>query len=193
MIRHIAIFASGSGTNAENIIAYFKDREYARVQVVLTNHAQAGVIARAHHYHVPCEIFTADDLAQPGKILSLLQKHKTDFVVLAGFLKLMPADVVKHYAGRIINIHPALLPAFGGKGMYGERVHKAVIASGAAESGITIHYVNEKFDEGEIIFQDKVPVTASDTPETLADKIHQLEYRHYPAVIDKLLQNLSDN
>ncbi|HNT82321.1 MAG: Phosphoribosylglycinamide formyltransferase [Bacteroidetes bacterium ADurb.Bin141] len=193
MIRHIAIFASGSGTNAENIIAYFKDREYARVQVVLTNHAQAGVIARAHRYHVPCEIFTGEDLAQPGKILSLLQKHKTDFVVLAGFLKLMPADVVKHYEGRIINIHPALLPAFGGKGMYGERVHKAVIASGATESGITIHYVNEKFDEGKIIFQDRVPVSKDDTPETLADKIHQLEYRHYPAVIDRLLQNMPDN
>ena len=193
MIRHIAIFASGSGTNAENIIAYFKDREYARVQVVLTNHAQAGVIARAHRYHVPCEIFTGEDLAQPGKILSLLQKHKTDFVVLAGFLKLMPADVVKHYEGRIINIHPALLPAFGGKGMYGERVHKAVIASGATESGITIPYVNEKFDEGKIIFQDRVPVSKDDTPETLADKIHQLEYRHYPAVIDRLLQNMPDN
>ncbi|HRV51865.1 MAG TPA: phosphoribosylglycinamide formyltransferase [Bacteroidia bacterium] len=193
MIRHIAIFASGSGTNAENIIAYFKDREYARVQVVLTNHARAGVIARAHRYHVPCEIFTGEDLAQPGKILSLLQKHKTDFVVLAGFLKLMPADVVKHYEGRIINIHPALLPAFGGKGMYGERVHKAVIASGATESGITIHYVNEKFDEGKIIFQDRVPVSKDDTPETLADKIHQLEYRHYPAVIDRLLQNMPDN
>lgn len=193
MIRHIAIFASGSGTNAENIIAYFKDREYARVQVVLTNHAQASVIARAHRYHVPCEIFTGEDLAQPGKILSLLQKHKTDFVVLAGFLKLMPADVVKHYEGRIINIHPALLPAFGGKGMYGERVHKAVIASGATESGITIHYVNEKFDEGKIIFQDRVPVSKDDTPETLADKIHQLEYRHYPAVIDRLLQNMPDN
>ena len=193
MIRHIAIFASGSGTNAENIIAYFKDREYARVQVVLTNHAQAGVIARAHRYHVPCEIFTGEDLAQPGKILSLLQKHKTDFVVLAGFLKLMPVDVVKHYEGRIINIHPALLPAFGGKGMYGERVHKAVIASGATESGITIHYVNEKFDEGKIIFQDRVPVSKDDTPETLADKIHQLEYRHYPAVIDRLLQNMPDN
>lgn len=193
MIRHIAIFASGSGTNAENIIAYFKDREYARVQVVLTNHAQAGVIARAHRYHVPCEIFTGEDLAQPGKILSLLQKHKTDFVVLAGFLKLMPADVVKHYEGHIINIHPALLPAFGGKGMYGERVHKAVIASGATESGITIHYVNEKFDEGKIIFQDRVPVSKDDTPETLADKIHQLEYRHYPAVIDRLLQNMPDN
>ncbi|HNR49561.1 MAG TPA: phosphoribosylglycinamide formyltransferase [Bacteroidia bacterium] len=193
MIRHIAIFASGSGTNAENIIAYFKDREYARVQVVLTNHAQAGVIARAHRYHVPCEIFTGEDLAQPGKILSLLQKHKTDFVVLAGFLKLMPVDVVKHYEGHIINIHPALLPAFGGKGMYGERVHKAVIASGATESGITIHYVNEKFDEGKIIFQDRVPVSKDDTPETLADKIHQLEYRHYPAVIDRLLQNMPDN
>jgi len=193
MIRHIAIFASGSGTNAENIIAYFKDREYARVQVVLTNHARAGVIARAHRYHVPCEIFTGEDLAQPGKILSLLQKHKTDFVVLAGFLKLMPVDVVKHYEGRIINIHPALLPAFGGKGMYGERVHKAVIASGATESGITIHYVNEKFDEGKIIFQDRVPVSKDDTPETLADKIHQLEYRHYPAVIDRLLQNMPDN
>ncbi|MBS1763333.1 MAG: phosphoribosylglycinamide formyltransferase [Bacteroidetes bacterium] len=193
MVRHIAIFASGSGTNAENIIAYFKDREDVRVQVVLTNYAQAGVIARAHRYHVPCEVFTSEDLARPGKILSLLQKHRTDFVVLAGFLKLMPADVVAHYSKRIVNIHPALLPSFGGKGMYGERVHKAVLASGAAESGITIHYVNEKFDEGEIIFQDKVPVTMGDTAETLADKIHQLEYRHYPPVIDKLIQNMKDN
>ena len=186
-MKRIAIFASGSGTNAENIVCHFKQSPVAHVQMILTNVAQAGVIARAHHLQVHCEIFSNDDLKQQGKILSLLQLHKIDFVVLAGFLKLMPSEIISAYAKKIINIHPALLPKYGGKGMYGMRVHEAVIASGEKESGITIHHVNEKFDEGEIIFTAKVSLDKNETHETLANKIHDLEYKHFPVVIEKMV------
>ncbi len=189
-MKRIAIFASGSGSNAENIICYFKNSPLAHVQLILTDNAMAGVISRAHNLGVHCEIFNVDDLKQQGKILILLLLHKIDFVVLAGFLKLMPADIIQAYKGRIINIHPALLPAFGGKGMYGLNVHNAVIKSGAKESGITIHHVNEKFDDGEIIFQAKVEVDKNETAETLADKIHQLEYKHFPIIIEKIISQI---
>ena len=190
MIR-IGVFASGSGTNAENIIAHFKDTGIAHVHTVFTNNAHAGVIARAHQYRVHCEIFSNADLKVPGKILALLQLHKIDFVVLAGFLRLMPVDIIRAYENRIINIHPALLPNYGGQGMYGRKVHEAVIAASEKESGISIHYVNEKFDEGKIIFQAKTAITKEDTAETLADKIHQLEYDHFPEVIEKLVDQIS--
>jgi phosphoribosylglycinamide formyltransferase-1 len=186
-MKRIAIFASGSGSNAENITCYFKQSSVAHVQLILTNNAQAGVIARAHNLQVHCIVFSNDDLKQEGKILSLLQLHKTDYVVLAGFLKLMPGDIIHAYKGRIINIHPSLLPKFGGKGMYGMRVHESVINAGEKESGITIHHVNERFDEGEIILQAKVSVNENETAESLANKIHELEYLHFPKVIEQLI------
>ena len=186
-MKRIAIFASGSGTNAENIVCYFKQSHIAHVQLILTNNAHAGVIARAHNLQVHCNVFSNDDLKQEGRILALLQLHKIDFVVLAGFLKLMPTDIIKAFKGNIINIHPALLPKFGGIGMYGRHVHEAVIKAGEKVSGITIHHVNEKFDEGEIIFSVKVNVDKNETPESLANKIHHLEYKYFPKTIEKII------
>lgn len=189
-MRHIAIFASGSGTNAENIIRYFSNKNSAKVSLVLSNKPQALVIKRAEALKVPALFFDRDDFYSNGKVLQYLESYSVDFIVLAGFLWLVPADIISKYAGRIVNIHPALLPSYGGKGMFGDVVHTEVIRNGEKESGITIHYVNNRYDEGDIIFQARCPVSPEDTPETLAKKIHELEYRHFPGVIENLVTSV---
>ncbi len=188
-LKKIAIFASGSGTNAENIIRYFNSGNLARVEIILTNNKNAYVIDRARQMNVQYRIFDRNTFYNTGEIPAQLKKMDIDLVVLAGFLWLIPDDLIHAFAGKIINIHPALLPGYGGKGMYGHFVHEAVIKSGDRESGITIHWVNEHYDKGEIILQEKCKVLPIDTADDLANRIHELEYYHYPRVIEKILLN----
>jgi len=189
-MKNIAIFASGSGTNAENLIQFFRTSDFGRVQLVLSNQAKAGVIDRAEKLHTEVFVFNREQFYQKNEVLTLLFERAIDFVVLAGFLWLVPETLLQAFEGRIINIHPALLPKYGGKGMYGSRVHEAVIQAGEKESGITIHHVNARYDEGGIIFQARCPVEEGDRPEDLAARIHQLEYEHFPKVVEKLLKDL---
>jgi phosphoribosylglycinamide formyltransferase-1 len=191
-MRNIAILASGAGTNAENIIKYFSNKNTAKVSLVLSNKRQAQVLKRAEANNIRTVFFEHKEFYITGKVLRYLLLYKIDFIVLAGFLWLVPENILEQYAGRIINIHPALLPGYGGKGMYGDMVHKAVIANKDKESGITIHYVNKFYDEGDIIFQTRCKVDPSDTPGSLADKIHALEYLHYPKIIEGLVDKLPD-
>ncbi len=189
-MKRIALFASGNGTNAERIVRYFTVEKTAEVCLILTNNSEAGVLERAKRLGIPSVVFSRDDFYKSDKILSLLKNNKVDLIVLAGFLWLVPANILQSFQNRIVNIHPALLPRYGGKGMYGKHVHKAVIDSGDKSSGITIHYVNEKYDDGQIIFQAEVAVESGDTPDSLASKIHELEYKHFPVVIEKILGKL---
>jgi phosphoribosylglycinamide formyltransferase-1 len=191
-MRNIAIFASGSGTNAENIIKYFSTRNNGKVSLVLSDKRESFVLKRAAMYNVSSLFFEHSDFYGSGAVLDSLLKNEIDFIVLAGFLLLIPENILNRFEGRIINIHPALLPKYGGKGMYGERVHKAVLANNEHESGITIHYVNRFYDEGNIIFQAKCIVLPGDTPESLASRIHELEYAHFPEVIEKLIEKLPE-
>jgi phosphoribosylglycinamide formyltransferase 1 len=188
VVKRIAIFASGSGTNAENIIRYFQANRKAAIEMVLCNNPQAGVIERTKKLNVPCLLFNKKEFYEDTKIETLLKDLKIDLIVLAGFLWLLPEKLIEAFPDRIINIHPALLPKFGGKGFYGSKVHEAVLKNGEKISGITVHYVNTKFDEGEIIAQYTCEVNSSDSQETLAAKIHQLEYKYYPEVIEQLLE-----
>jgi len=185
----MAVFASGSGTNAENLIEHFNKTFDKRVVMVLSNNAEAYVLKRAEHLGVPTEVFTRQELRE-GKVLRRLLGNDIDFVVLAGFLWLVPQNIIDAYRNRIVNIHPALLPKYGGKGMYGHHVHEAVLANGDKESGITIHYVNEKYDSGDIIFQARCPVMPDDTPGTLQQRVHALEYEHFPRVVEMLIVDL---
>ncbi len=187
-MRKIVIFASGSGTNAENIIRHFKATKTAIVEAVFTNKADAQVIQRAEKYQVPSQVFSKNDL-ETGKVLQKINAIQPDLIVLAGFLLKFPETIVAAYPDKIINIHPALLPKYGGKGMYGMHVHQAVVENKEPKTGITIHYVNENYDEGNVIFQKEVAVLISDTPEVVAAKIHELEQDHFPAVIEKLITN----
>lgn len=187
---NLAIFASGSGTNAENIARYFSNNPRAKIALIATENPNALVLERAKRLELPSYRFTMKEFKN-GKVLSKLIDMNIDFIVLAGFLKMVPPEMVKLFHNRIVNIHPALLPKYGGKGMYGYRVHKAVIAAGETESGITIHYVNENYDEGDIIFQARCPVMPNDTPETLAKRVHTLEWEYYPKVIEALLEKLA--
>lgn len=189
-MKRVAIFASGSGTNAQQIAEYFKANNAADVAMILTNNPTAYVIKRARKLGIPCKIFNKKQLAETGEVLTWLSEANIDLVVLAGFLWLMPEQIIKAYPEKIVNIHPALLPKFGGKGMYGSRVHQAVIDAGETESGITIHLVDEAYDRGKIIFQAKCEVTGDDTAESLAAKIHQLEYAHFPVIIHQLLNEV---
>ena len=191
-MRNIAIFASGSGTNAENIIRYFSNKNSAKVSFVLSNKRQALVLKRAEALNVPTVFFDHNDFYVTGAVSDYLASYKIDFIVLAGFLWLVPENIIEKYRGRIINIHPALLPAYGGKGMYGEVVHKSVIANHEQESGITIHYVNKKYDDGDIIFQARCRLDPDETPESLAKKVHNLEYVHFPKIIEELVLKLPD-
>jgi phosphoribosylglycinamide formyltransferase-1 len=191
-MRNIAIFASGSGTNAENIIAYFSTRNTAKVALVLSNKRDSFVLERAAKHNIRSVFFDRKEFYVTGKVLRYLLLYKIDFIVLAGFLWRVPDNILEPYKDRIINIHPALLPGYGGKGMYGEYVHRAVIESHEKESGISIHFVNETYDQGAIIFQMKCKVDPSDTPETLAQKIHALEYQHYPKVIEDIVIKLPE-
>lgn len=190
MKKNIAILASGSGTNAENIIRYFREKDSATVRLVLTNRQNAFVLERARGLEVPCFYFPKGEWESGEAVLSLLKEYNIDFIVLAGFLARVPDNILHAYPNKMINIHPSLLPKFGGKGMYGDRVHEAVIAAGEKESGITIHYTNEHYDEGAVICQKKCPVLPGDTPEDLAQRIHVLEYEYYPKVIEGLISGL---
>ena len=189
MRKNIAIFASGSGTNAENIIRYFQKNNSIRVSLVLSNNSDAYVVERAYRLGVSCSVFTKEDWTAGDEILAVLQKAHIDFIVLAGFLVRVPDLLLHAYPNKIINIHPALLPKFGGKGMYGDRVHEAVVAAGEKETGITIHYINEHYDEGSIIFQATCPVLSTDSPDDVAKKVHALEYEHFPQIIEQVLNN----
>ena len=189
-MKKIGIFASGSGTNAENIIRYFSENEYGRVAVVLSNKIEAGVHERAKKLGVPSFTFSGSDFREGTDILRKLAEYNVDFIVLAGFLALVPPVIVNAYRNNIINIHPALLPKFGGKGMYGHFVHEAVIAAKESKTGITIHYVNERYDEGSIIFQAEFSVLSTDNVEDVERKIHELEYKHFPEVIENLCKKL---
>lgn len=191
-MRNIAIFASGSGTNAENIITYFSTRNTAKVALILSNKRDSFVLERAAKHNIRSVFFERREFYVTGKVLRYLLLYKIDFIVLAGFLWLVPDNILEQYNSRIINIHPALLPKYGGKGMFGEYVHRAVVAKREKESGITIHNVNKFYDEGSIIFQAKCKVDGSDTPETLAAKIHTLEYEHYPRIIEEIVVKLPE-
>ena len=184
----IAIFASGSGTNAENIGRFFTNHPKAEVCLILSNKKDAGVVLRAKNLGIPCIIFNKEDFYDTTKVLTDLKKYSIDFVILAGFLWLLPQSLIHSYPKRIINIHPALLPKYGGKGMFGMRVHETVIANNEIESGITIHYVNEEYDAGDIIFQARCGISKNDTPEVLAEKVHKLEYEHFPRVIEGIVE-----
>jgi phosphoribosylglycinamide formyltransferase-1 len=190
-MSNIAILASGSGTNAENIIKYFSTRNTAKVCLVMSNNPNALVLTRAETLGVTTVFFDRRDFYDSGVVLNRLISDKIDFIVLAGFLWLVPETILEKYKGRIVNIHPALLPDYGGKGMYGDAVHRAVIKSGDKESGITIHFVDNHYDQGDIIFQERCAVDPSDTPESLAGKIHSLEYAHFPPVIEEVIMKLT--
>lgn len=186
-MKKIAIFASGSGTNAENIIRYFTKSESIEVSVVLSNNRNVGVHARVNNLGVPSFVFTRDEFVEGAPVLAKLAEQGVEFIVLAGFMNKISDALLKAFPGRIINIHPALLPKHGGKGMFGSHVHEAVVAAGDTESGITIHYINENYDEGDIIYQASCPVLPNDTPDEVATKVHTLEYAHYPRIIEEVL------
>lgn len=190
MMKNIAIFASGNGTNAEQLVHHFAHHAKARVALILTNRSTAFVLQRAERLGVPAFFFNKEQWAEGSEIVEMLRRYAIDFVVLAGFLARVPDCVLHGFPQRMVNIHPSLLPKFGGKGMYGDRVHQAVLASGEQESGITIHYTNEHYDEGAIICQERCPVMPDDTFDTLAARVHQLEYAHYPRVVDELVSAL---
>jgi phosphoribosylglycinamide formyltransferase-1 len=188
-MKKIAIFASGSGSNAEHIFHHFKNSNLAKVAMIVCNKPEAYVTTRARNLRIPLTL-VSDRSLNDGSLTFILQQEGIDFIVLAGFLKLVPADLIQAYAGKIVNIHPALLPKYGGKGMYGDKVHAAVLAAGEKNSGITIHQVNERYDEGAILAQFSCPVYPIDTVESLAQRIHSLEYAHYPQVIEDCLKVL---
>ena len=187
IMKRIVIFASGSGSNAENIVNYFENNDVAEVVYILSNKKNAGVLERAQRLNVPSDTFTKEELNNEV-VLQKLQEVKPDLIVLAGFLLKFPKNIIEKYTDKVVNIHPALLPKYGGKGMYGSHVHKAVVANKEKESGITIHYVNEFYDEGNIIFQAKTAVESEDSADDVAQKIHQLEYKHFPVVIEQMLR-----
>ncbi len=187
----LAIFASGSGTNAENMIRYFSNHPRVKVSLIVSNNPAAYVLERARRHNIPSVVMDRDFRRSEEKVMELLTSYGIDFIVLAGYMLLLPAWLIQHYPRRIVNIHPALLPAYGGKGMYGEHVHHAVIDAGEPRSGITIHFVNEQYDEGDIIFQAQCPVMPEDTPDSLAKKVHELEYEHYPRVVEEIIEGLA--
>ena len=184
-MKNISVFASGSGTNAENIMFFFINDANFRINAVFSDNANAFVLERANKFGIKSFIFTNQELKNTDIVLNLLKTEKTDFIILAGFLKLIPKNILQAFPGRIINIHPALLPKYGGKGMYGDNIHKAVKNAGETETGITIHLVNEKYDDGKIIFQAKCKIKPDYDYKKIAKKIHTLEYEHYPKIIKK--------
>ena len=185
-MKNIAIFASGSGSNAERIVKYFAESEQINVKLFLCNNPEAGVIQRAERLQIPLIMFDRPAF-KSGEVVKILHENQIDWVILAGFLWLVPKNVVEAFPNKIINIHPALLPKFGGKGMYGHFVHEAVVENEETESGITIHFVNECYDEGGIIFQASFPVLTTDMPEDVAHKGQVLEHRHFPEVIERTI------
>lgn len=189
-MKNIVVFASGSGSNAENLANHFKNSVDGCISHIYTNKGDAYVVERARKLSIGCTIFKKEEFYNSDSIVEKLQAEKTDLIVLAGFLLKVPENLVKAFPQRIINIHPALLPKYGGKGMYGRHVHEAVITNGEKESGITIHYVNEHYDEGNIIFQAKCLISGQDTAADVAQKVHELEYQYYPSVVEKVLKGL---
>ncbi|MCC8019612.1 MAG: phosphoribosylglycinamide formyltransferase [Rikenellaceae bacterium] len=184
-MKKIAIFASGSGSNAENIARHFAGSSLARVSLIVSDNSRAYVLERAASLGIASVVIPRREWREDAvTVMKVLNGYAPDYIVLAGFLSLVPPELTAAYAGRIINVHPALLPSYGGRGMYGENVHRAVVAAGEKESGITVHHVNDKYDDGAIIAQYRVAVTPDDTPETLAAKVHELEYRYFPQVIE---------
>ena len=190
---YIALFCSGSGSNAEKIIEYFKNRQDIRVKILLANNPKAYALTRAENLGVRTRVFTKEEFYQTANIVEFLKSEGISWVVLAGFLWLIPKNLIAAYPNNIINIHPALLPKYGGKGMYGRFVHEAVVNSQDKESGITIHLVNENYDEGKILFQARCPILPSDSPEGVAKKVLSLEHLHFPEVIDKTIRNSLPN
>jgi phosphoribosylglycinamide formyltransferase-1 len=186
-MHRLAIFASGSGTNAENIIKYFQNEPQIEVSCICTNRSDAYVIERARQHKTPVMVFSRDEFYNTEKVLIYLKDNKIDWIILAGFLWLIPAYLIDNFPDRIVNIHPALLPKYGGKGMYGNHVHQAVIDHNETVSGITIHLVNHEYDRGSIIFQVTCPVELTDTSDSLASKIHQLEYEYFPRIIEQVI------
>ena len=188
-MNNIAVFASGNGSNAENIITHFSASNNAVVKLVISNKAEAYVLERARAKGVPAIVMPREELTSetPAALLETLKQHNIGHIILAGYLLKIPAALTESYKGRIINIHPALLPKFGGKGMYGMNVHKAVLEAGESESGITIHLVDAVYDNGKILFQATCPVLPEDTPEQLAEKVQALEQTHFPTIIEKFI------
>ena len=192
-MHNICIFASGSGTNAEAIIQFFADNPQVKVCLIVSSRKDAYVLKRAENHQIPSLVLDRNAFRETDKLLGNLKDRDVDFIILAGFMWLVPTYLVAAYPNRIVNIHPALLPKYGGKGMYGSHVHEAVISAGEKESGITIHFVNENYDEGAIIAQATCEVTPEDTPESLAEKIHKLEHQHFPRVIEEVISRWDFN
>jgi phosphoribosylglycinamide formyltransferase 1 len=188
-MQQIAILSSGSGSNAENIIRYFQNSDTVKVKLIICNNPKAGIIARAEQLDVPLLLLNRNDFYQSDKLISLLQGMNIDLIVLAGFLWLLPQNFIAAFKNKIINIHPALLPKYGGKGMYGRHVHNAVLQNKEKETGITIHLVDEIYDHGKILIQKSVPITSDDTIQTIEEKVHDLEHEYYPKVIEQFLKN----
>ncbi|HET8804041.1 MAG TPA: phosphoribosylglycinamide formyltransferase [Aequorivita sp.] len=189
MKKRIVIFASGNGTNAENIIKHFQRTQLAEVVLVLSNKKHAKVLERAEKLQVSSLSFRKEELFSEDGVLKILNDTKPDLIVLAGFLLKFPEIILKAFPNKVINVHPALLPKYGGKGMYGNFVHEAVLKNKEAETGITVHYVNENYDEGAIILQKKVTLSENDSSEMIAEKVHKLEYEWFPKIIDEVLRN----
>jgi len=189
MLKKLAIFGSGSGSNAENICIYFADSSDIEVVLICTNKLDAFIVKRANKLNIPVYIFTKYELNNFVDLHKKLQSIGVDIIILAGFLLKLPAIMVDNYPNRIINIHPSLLPKYGGKGMYGSNIHKAVIENKETESGISIHFVNQNYDEGELILQEKCTISNNETVETLMQKIQKLECNYFPGTIEKLLKN----
>lgn len=185
---NIAIFVSGSGSNCENIIRYFSNRNDVNIKLVISNRADAYALIRAKNLNVESVVIPKSDFGKQTEVLNLLRNHEINFIVLAGFLLMIPDWLINAYPRRMINLHPALLPKFGGKGMYGHHVHEAVKAAGETETGMTVHWVSNVCDGGEIIEQFRTPLTPNDTPDTIADKEHVLEMEHFPQIIERVLQ-----
>jgi len=185
---NISVWASGNGSNAENLIQYFENHADIRIDHILCNNAEAGVIERAQRLGTDCFVYSRKDFREGEIILNKLLERKTDVIVLSGFLQMVPVEIIKRFPAAIINIHPALLPDFGGKGMYGHHVHEAVIASGERQSGITVHLVDEIYDHGEILTQKYCPVLENDTPEMLAARVHELEYEYFPLAVEQYIK-----
>lgn len=190
-MKRIVIFASGSGSNAENIIKYFRSTTTAVVTKVLCNNKNAKVFERCKNLEIDCLLFSKNEFFESNTVLELVKKN-ADYIVLAGFLLKIPRNIIEAYPNKIINIHPALLPKYGGKGMYGMHVHNAVKENNEDETGITIHFVNENYDEGAIIFQAKTPVFSNDNPNDIALKVHQLEYQYFPRVIEDVILKVNE-
>jgi phosphoribosylglycinamide formyltransferase-1 len=190
MQKKLAIFASGSGSNAENICNYFANSSDIEVVLMCTNKRDAYIVKRAEKLDIPVIFISKSELNNFDDLHKKLQSAKVDIIILAGFLLKLPAIMIEYYPNRILNIHPSLLPKYGGKGMHGNKVHKAVLENKETESGISIHFVNQNYDEGEIVLQEKCVISEDETLETLTEKIHQLEHNYFPIAIEKTLKNL---